>query len=245
MFFIGGVPALLALYVRTSVKESEVWEKAKKHESWAHLGRAIVSHWKGFLYLVLLITMMGLVSHGTQDLYPTFLREQWNYNDSQASLLTALTMVGAIAGGVFFGSVSDRSGRRKAMMIALAIGIVAIPIWALTPSTAQLLALMPSTVLMCIGGFVMQFMVQGAWGVIPAHLAELSSDSVRGFLPGFAYQCGVLLSSPITHRQSQLGERIGYGRAMSITAVVSFVMAIIVIALGRERRGVEFGGDSA
>jgi SHS family lactate transporter-like MFS transporter len=244
MFFIGGLPALLALYVRTSVKESEVWEKAKKHESWKHLGRAIISHWKTFLYLALLITMMGLVSHGTQDLYPTFLKEQWNYSDSQAALLTALTMVGAIAGGVFFGSVSDRSGRRRAMMISLLIGIVAIPIWALTPSTATLLALVPSTVLMCIGGFFMQFMVQGAWGVIPAHLAELSPDSVRGFLPGFAYQCGVLLSSPITHRQSKLGEAIGYGRAMSITAVTVFAFAIIVIALGRERRGIKFGDDS-
>jgi SHS family lactate transporter-like MFS transporter len=244
MFFIGGLPALLALYVRSSVKESEVWEKTKRHESWSNLGLAILSHWKGFMYLALLITMMAVVSHGTQDLYPTFLKQQWKYSDSQASLLTALTMVGAIAGGIFFGYMSDRSGRRRAMMIALAIGIAVIPIWALTSSTAQFLALVPSTVLMCIGGFVMQFMVQGAWGVIPAHLAELSPDSVRGFLPGFAYQCGVLLSSPSLTAQSRLGEAIGYDRAMTITAVTVFAIAIAVIAMGRERLGVKFGEDA-
>jgi SHS family lactate transporter-like MFS transporter len=97
---------------------------------------------------------------------------------------------------------------------------------------------------MYIGGFLMQFMVQGAWGVIPAHLAELSPDTVRGFLPGFAYQCGVLLSSPVTYRQAKLGEAIGYGRAMAFTAVTAFAVAIIVIALGRERRGVRFGEES-
>src|SRR5215831_2211673 len=200
MFFIGGLPALLALYVRSSVKESEVWERTKKHESWSHLGRAIASHWKSFIYLVFLIGMMALVSHGTQDLYPTFLMKQWAFSESQSSLLTAFTMVGALAGGIFFGFLSDRSGRRKAMMIALAIGILTIPLWALSASTAQFLARLSPMVLMYIGGFLMQFMVQGAWGVIPAHLAELSPDAVRGFLPGFAYQCGVLLSSPVSYR---------------------------------------------
>jgi len=245
MFFIGGLPALLALYVRSSVKESEVWERTKKHESWSHLGRAIISHWKSFLYIALLITMMGLVSHGTQDLYPTFLREQWKYSDSQASLLTAFTMVGAIAGGIFFGFLSDRSGRRRAMIIALLIGIATIPIWALTSSTAQFLAMLPPVAMMYAGGFLMQFMVQGAWGVIPAHLAELSPDTVRGFLPGFAYQCGVLLSSPVAYRESKLGDAIGYGRAMAITAAIVFALAIIVIAFGRERHGIRFGEDSA
>jgi SHS family lactate transporter-like MFS transporter len=245
MFFIGGLPALLALYVRRSVKESEVWENTKKHESWGHLGLAIASHWKSFIYLVLLIGMMGLVSHGTQDLYPTFLQKQWTFSEQQSSLLTAFTMVGALAGGIFFGFLSDRSGRRKAMMIALAVGIATIPIWALSASTAQFLAMLPPMALMYIGGFLMQFMVQGAWGVIPAHLAELSPDSVRGFLPGFAYQCGVLLSSPVAFRQAKLGEAIGYGRAMALTAVIIFSLAIVVIAVGRERHGIRFGQGSA
>ena len=91
----------------------------------------------------------------------------------------------------------------------------------------------------------MQFMVQGAWGVIPAHLAELSPDTVRGFLPGFAYQCGVLLSSPVSYRQAKLGEVIGYGKAMALTAVIVFTLAILVIAAGRERHGIRFGEDSA
>ena len=245
MFFIGGLPALLALYVRSSVKESEVWENTKKHESWAHLGRAIASHWKSFIYLVFLIGMMALVSHGTQDLYPTFLTKQWGFGESGSSLLTAFTMVGALAGGIFFGFLSDRSGRRKAMMIALAVGILTIPLWALSASTAQFLAMLSPMVLMYIGGFLMQFMVQGAWGVIPAHLAELSSDGIRGFLPGFAYQCGVLLSSPVAYRQAKLGESIGYGKAMALTAMIVFTLAILVIAVGRERHGIRFGEDSA
>ena len=245
MFFIGGLPALLALYVRSNVKESEVWENTKKHESWGDLGRAIASHWKSFIYLVLLIGMMALVSHGTQDLYPTFLMKQWEFSESQSSLLTAFTMVGALAGGIFFGFLSDRSGRRKAMMIALAVGILTIPLWALSGSTAQFLAVLPPMALMYVGGFLMQFMVQGAWGVIPAHLAELSPDTVRGFLPGFAYQCGVLLSSPVSYRQAKLGEVIGYGKAMALTAVIVFTIAILVIAVGRERHGIRFGEDSA
>src|SRR5690348_17201267 len=231
MFFIGGLPALLAIYVRLQVKESEVWERTK-HANWRELGRGIVSHWKLFLYLVVLMAMMNFVSHGTQDLYPTFLQRSWNFTPHARSALTAFTMVGAIGGGVLFGLYSDRIGRRKAIVIALLLAIVVIPLWAFAPSVALLVA----------GGFLMQFMVQGAWGVIPAHITELSPDSVRGFLPGFAYQCGVLIASVIAPLETHLAEHKGYGAAMAISALVVCLGGVIATAAGRERRGVIFGG---
>src|SRR5437588_6417794 len=181
MFFIGGLPALLAIYVRIHVKESEVWKKTK-HESWSDLGRAIASHWKLLLYLTLLMMMMNLSSHGTQDMYPTFLERYWKFGPSQRAITTAISMIGAIIGGIAFGLFSDKFGRRRAMITALVGAVLLIPLWAFAPSV----------VLLVVGAFLLQFMVQGAWGIIPAHLSELSPDSVRGFMPGFAYQCGVL-----------------------------------------------------
>src|SRR5882724_1210414 len=157
MFFVGGLPALLAIYVRLQVKESEVWKKTR-HESWGQLGRGIASHWKLFLYLVLLMMMMNFVSHGTQDMYPTLLKRQWKFSPQKVAAVTALSMVGAIAGGILFGLLSDRFGRRRTMIAALVGALAVIPLWAFSPSI----------VLLMVGGFLMQFMVQGAWGVIPA-----------------------------------------------------------------------------
>src|SRR5712671_4184938 len=199
MFFIGGLPALLAIFVRLRVKESEVWKKTR-HETWSQLGRAIASHWRLFIYLVLLMMMMNFVSHGTQDMYPTLLKRAWHFSPQKVAVVTAFTMVGAIAGGILFGLLSDRFGRRKSMIIALLCAILIIPLWSLSPALGLLL----------IGGFMMQFMVQGAWGVIPAHLSELSPDSVRGFLPGFAYQCGVALASQIPHTQALFAAHTSY-----------------------------------
>ncbi|HEX6967011.1 MAG TPA: MFS transporter [Gemmatimonadaceae bacterium] len=232
MFFIGGLPALLAIYVRLHVKESEVWERTK-HASWGELGRGIVSHWKLFLYLVVLMAMMNFVSHGTQDLYPTFLQRGWHFTPHQRSALTAFSMVGAIVGGVLFGLYSDRVGRRKAIVIALLLAIAVVPLWAFAPSVALLVA----------GGFLMQFMVQGAWGVIPAHITELSPDSVRGFLPGFAYQCGVLIASSIAYLEAVLAAHTSYATAMALAAVIVCVGGVAAAALGRERHGVAFGGE--
>jgi SHS family lactate transporter-like MFS transporter len=232
MFFIGGLPALLAIYVRLHVKESEVWEKTK-HESWGQLGRAIASHWKLFCYLVLLMMMMNFVSHGTQDMYPTLLKEHWGFTPQKVAAVTAFSMVGAILGGLLFGLLSDRFGRRRSMIVALVCAIAAIPLWAFAPSLVLLLT----------GAFVMQFMVQGAWGVIPAHLTELSPDSVRGFLPGFAYQCGVLLAGSVAYIEAIFAARTNsYPTAMALVAVTVFSGAILITALGRERRGRHFGG---
>jgi len=230
LFFIGGLPALLAVYVRSGVKESEVWERTK-HESWGALGRGIISHWKIFLYLVVLMTMMNFISHGTQDMYPTFLQRDWHFSVGARSLLTAFSMVGAIAGGIVFGHISDRIGRRRAIVIALVLAILAIPIWSHAPGVAVLVA----------GAFIMQFMVQGAWGVIPAHITELSPDSVRGFLPGFAYQCGVMLASYVTYIEAVFAERMTYANSMALTAVTVFVGGAIAAWFGHERRGHTFG----
>jgi MFS transporter, SHS family, lactate transporter len=230
MFFIGGLPALLAIYVRLHVKESEVWQKTK-HESWGQLGRAIASHWKLFIYLALLMMMMNFVSHGTQDLYPTLLKRAWHFGPRKIAAITAFTMVGAIAGGILFGYLSDRIGRRKSMIAALILAMLVIPLWSLSPVLALLLA----------GGFIMQFMVQGAWGIIPAHLSELSPDSVRGFLPGFAYQCGVLLAGSVVLIQAFFAARTSYPTTMALTTLTVLIGAVFVVAVGREERGIHFG----
>jgi SHS family lactate transporter-like MFS transporter len=230
MFFIGGLPALLAIYVRLHVKESEVWEKTR-HETWGQLGRSIASHWKLFIYLVLLMMMMNFVSHGTQDLYPTLLKRAWHFEPRKVAVVTAFTMVGAISGGILFGYLSDRFGRRKSMIAALILAMLVIPLWSLSPVL----------VLLLIGGFFMQFMVQGAWGVIPAHLSELSPDSVRGFLPGFAYQCGVLLAGSVAYIQAIFAARTSYPTTMALTTLTVLIGAVIIIAVGREKRGISFG----
>jgi len=230
LFFIGGLPALLAIFVRMRVQESEVWERTR-HADWRSLGRGIAGQWKLFLYLLVLMTMMNFVSHGTQDMYPTFLQRDWGFAPKERSALTALSMVGAILGGLAFGRLSDRFGRRRTIVTALVLAILCIPLWAYAP-TVPLLAL---------GAFLLQFMVQGAWGIIPAHITELSPDSVRGFLPGFAYQVGVMLASGVAYIEAIFGGRTTYANAMALTAVTVFSLGAIVAALGKERRGATFG----
>ena len=148
------------------------------------------------------MTFMNFTSHGTQDLYPTFLQRYWHFDASKRSLISVVAGLGAICGGTLFGYYSDLKGRRRAIITALLLGVAVIPLWALSPTTALLVA----------GAFLMQFMVQGAWGVIPAHLSELSPDSVRGFLPGFSYQCGVLISASIVPIQALLAEHLSLTR---------------------------------
>jgi len=230
LFFLGGLPALLAVFVRMRVKESEVWKKTR-HETWGELSRAILANWRLFLYLTVLMMAMNLASHGTQDLYPTFLKLERKFSVTGVSVLTGFSMVGAILGGTLFGFVSDRIGRRRSMVIALLAAVLVIPIWAFSPSVT----------LLVVGAFVMQFMVQGAWGVVPAHLSELSPDSVRGFLPGFGYQCGVLLASPVAFIEAFFTHQTNYALPMAVTAATVFLMAAIATALGPERRAAKFG----
>ena len=230
LFFLGGLPALLALFVRFRVKESEVWQKTGG-QSWGHLGRAILSQWKLFLYLAVFMMTMNLASHGTQDLYPTFLERQWHFSIGRRAVLNGISMLGAIVGGTLIGLFSDWWGRRRAIVAALLGAVLVIPLWIFAPSMPLLFA----------GAFLMQFLVQGAWGVIPAHLAELSPDAVRGFLPGFGYQIGVLLSSPVVYIEPVIARHTGYGVTMAGTAAVVFLMAALAAWLGKERRAVKFG----
>ena len=230
LFFLGGLPALLAVFVRMRVKESEVWQKTR-HATWGQLGRAIASNWRLFLYLVFLMTAMNLAAHGTQDLYPTFLQRQWGFAVTRRNEISAFSMVGAIIGGTFCGYISDRIGRRRTMVYALLGAVLAIPLWAFAPTVP----------LLFLGGFIMQALVQGAWGVVPAHLSELSPDSVRGFLPGFGYQMGVLFSSAIPRIEADIAQRTGYAAAMAGTAVTVFLLAAIATALGPERKAAKFG----
>jgi len=230
MFFIGGLPALLALFVRYRVKESAVWQKVR-HETWSGLGRAIIGNWRIFLYLTALMMMMNFASHGTQDMYPTFLKEQRGFSPRQVATIAIIYNLGALTGGLVFGLLSDRYGRRRGMCAALFLAILCVPLWAYAPGAVWLV----------LGAFLMQFMVQGAWGVIPAHITELSPDSVRGFLPGFAYQCGVLLASSVAYLEAVFAKHLSYATAMALAALTIFSVGIVVIALGPERRGARFG----
>ncbi len=230
LFFIGGLPALLAIFVRYRVKESEVWQRSRE-SSWRGLGCAMARHWKLFLYLVALMALMNGVSHGTQDLYPTFLQRGWGFTPERRAALTAFSMVGALTGGVLVGLISDRLGRRRSILLALVGALVVIPLWAFAPWLALLVA----------GAFLMQFFVQGAWGVIPAHITELSPDTVRGVFPGFAYQCGVLIAGMLPYLQAAAARRIGYAGVMAITSAIVFAVCALVAMLGPEKRGIEYG----
>jgi SHS family lactate transporter-like MFS transporter len=229
MFFIGGLPALLSLFVRAKVKESEAWQEHKLSD-WSSYRRTVGAHTRLFLYLVLLIAIMGLMSHGTQDMYPTFLQQQRHFTPREAAVITMVSMVGAIAGGLLFGFVSDRIGRRRAMAIAACGAVLIVPLWVFAPSTP----------LIVLGAFCMQFMVQGAWGVVPAHLNELTPGPLRGFFPGFAYQLGVLCSSSVTYIEALLGEHMTYAVAMGTLAAGVSLAAALAVSLGPEAKGVSF-----
>jgi SHS family lactate transporter-like MFS transporter len=230
LFYLGGLPALLALFIRFFVKESEVWKRSKA-ESWSQLGRAITSHWKIWLYLTLLMAMMNFASHGTQDAYPSFLKRFHRMDEAESTKVIMVNMVGAILGGVAFGLASDRFGRRRMMILAFLGALSVVQLWALSAEMKWIVA----------GGFLMQFMVQGAWGIIPAHISELAPDQVRGFLPGFAYQCGNLIAASIGWLEARLAPQFGYPAVMATCAAAIFIAAIFVTAFGPERRGIVFG----
>jgi SHS family lactate transporter-like MFS transporter len=227
MFFVGGLPALLSLFIRARVKESEAWHEHRT--DWATYRKSLLREWKRFLYLVLLMTMMNFMSHGTQDMYPTLLGLA-GYSKTGVADVTMLSMIGAVLGGLVFGYYSDMKGRRRAIITASTFGLVVVPFWIAGFSPLVTLA----------GVFLMQFFVQGAWGVIPAHINELSPGQLRGFFPGFAYQLGVLCASSIPYVESALGERFTYRQSMGGLVTVVFIGAILVTYFGAEAKGVSF-----
>jgi SHS family lactate transporter-like MFS transporter len=227
MFFLGGLPALLSLFIRSRVKESAAWHEHRT--DWASYRRSLPQYWRRFLYLVLLMTMMNFMSHGTQDMYPTLLGSL-GYSRARIADVTMLSAIGAVLGGLTFGFYSDRAGRRRSMIIAIVLSLAVVPFWIAGHSPVRIL----------MGVFLMQFFVQGAWGVIPAHINELSPNHLRGFFPGFAYQLGVLCASSIPTIEAILGERFTYTQAMGGLVTAVFIGAFLVTWLGPEARGVSF-----
>jgi SHS family lactate transporter-like MFS transporter len=229
LFFLGGLPALLALFVRFRVTESDVWKQTAQ-ANFKDFIQVVALHWKLFIYIALFMAGLQLTTHGTQDMYPTFLERYGHFGPVDRAWISAVSMIGAIAGGILFGTFSDRWGRRRMIIAALMGALLAIPLWAFAPSALGLTA----------GAILMQFLIQGAMGIVPAHLSELAPNSVRGFLVGFGYQCGVLLSSAVVYIEATLATRISYAWAMADTAVIVLILAIVGTAVGPERRGAAF-----
>jgi len=235
MFVVGALPALLVLYIRAKVPESPTWRRdaAPKGE----LLRALGQNLPRFAYMVALMAAFNFFSHGTQDLYPTFLQAQRGLTAHEAGAVAVTYNVGAIVGGLTIGTLSERFGRRRAILAAALLALPMIPLWVLG-SNAVFLAL---------GAFSLQVMVQGAWGVVPAHLNELSPSSVRATLPGLAYQLGNLIAAGTSTIQAQVAAAHGGDYALALggmTATVVIVLVVVVL-LGPEAKGVHFGAAPA
>ncbi|AHI73652.1 sugar (and other) transporter family protein [Burkholderia thailandensis USAMRU Malaysia  len=230
MFMIGVLPALLVLYVRAKVPESPAWRQMEKRAR-PSLVSTLKQNWKLSIYAVVLMTAFNFFSHGTQDLYPTFLREQHHFDPHTVSWITIVLNVGAIAGGLTFGWLSERIGRRRAIFIAALIALPVLPLWAFSTGALALAA----------GAFLMQISVQGAWGVIPVHLNEISPDEIRATFPGFVYQLGNLLASGNATMQAQLAVNHGndYSTALATVAGTVAVVICVLIVFSRERRGID------
>jgi SHS family lactate transporter-like MFS transporter len=226
MFWIGGLPALLALYVRTHVPESEAW-KQHRAPSLGAIFKTAGEHWKLFLYLVVLMTLFMFLSHGTQDLYPDFLKNEHKFGQTTVADIAILYNIGAILGAAIFGHLSERIGRRHSILAALGLALVMIPAWSFGGSLAVLAA----------GAFALQMGVQGAWGIIPAHLNELAPDSVRGLVPGFAYQMGILIAAPTSNIEHALRDAFGYRWALAGFEIAVIAALAVVTWLGAEKKG--------
>src|SRR3981189_3595897 len=229
MFGIGALPALLALYIRTKVPESEAW-KQHRAASTRQVLRIVAGEWKRFSYLVVLMTFMMFLSHGTQDLYPDFLKEVHKISGAMVANIAMIYNVGAVVGAIVFGHISQTAGRRKGMIAALGLSLLMIPLWAFGTGLPAIL----------VAAFLMQAGVQGAWGVIPVHLNELSADAARGLMPGLAYQLGILLASPTNTIEFALSHRFGYQRAIAGFEVVTILTLALLLLIGSEAHSKSF-----
>ena len=233
MFVVGALPALLVVYIRSRVEESPAWLQGRgAPQAERRPGGGLASYFMTFLFLIALMFAFNSFSHGTQDLYPTFLEKNRGFSAPAVGLIAVVYNVGALLGGICFGAWSERIGRRRAIVIAALLAIPVIPLWAFSHSAPML----------ALGGFLMQFMVQGAWGVVPAHLNELSPPAVRGTFPGLAYQLGNLLSSRNAVIQAKLVERSfggSYPPVLAWTVLIVAILVALVTWLGKEAKGAD------
>jgi SHS family lactate transporter-like MFS transporter len=235
MFLVGAAPALLVFYIGGKVGESPTWREGRSLEARTlpemGLRKGVLQYAGTFVFLVLLMTGFNAFSHGTQDLYPTFLQKDHGFSAQLTGAIAILYNVGALAGGMFFGSLSERIGRKRAIILAALLALPMIPLYALSHSVFSL----------AVGAFTMQFMVQGAWGVVPAWLSELSPGPVRATFPGLAYQLGNLISSQNNEIQSRAAEHFGrgYGWVLAVTVAIVACYLATVAAFGRESRGAD------
>src|SRR5271170_1162788 len=234
MFMVGVIPALLVFYIRRKVPESPSWKPTTERSSTLAI---VKSHWQLGIYAVLLMTAFNFFSHGTQDLYPTFLQVQHGFSPHEVGLIAVIYNIGAIIGGISFGSMSERFGRRRIIIIASLLSLAVLPLWAFSTSAVWL----------AVGAFLMQVMVQGAWGVIPVHLNELSPDEASATFPGFVYQLGNLIASVNATLQAAIAAHYGgdYAFALAIIAGTVAIVIAILTALGTEAKGVVFGSARA
>jgi MFS transporter, SHS family, lactate transporter len=239
LFVAGALPAFLVLYIRAQVPESPVWLQGQRETSnfWSDLVIVLKRHWGLFLYVILLMTAFNAMSHGTQDMYQTFLGEQRHYGVTQKAATGIIYAVGAICGGTVVGHLSQKWGRRRSIILTAVFGIILIPLWVFPPGFG----------LLVIGGFAMQFMVQGAWGIVPVHLNELSPGTMRGTFPGVAYQLGNLFAANTAVVEARLADHFrdasghpDYAKALALFTLVIFLVLIVLAAVGREERGKEF-----
>ena len=231
LFMVGIAPAILVFLIRMHVEESPAFEK-RRHERPANPLRELRKHWKIALYVVVLMTAFNFFSHGTQDIYPTFLKEQHKFDTHMVGLLAMVGNAGAIVGGISFGIWSERIGRKRAIIVASLLALPVIPLWAFSATPLML----------GLGAFLIQVAVQGAWGIVPVHLNELSPPLVRGMFPGFAYQLGNLIASRNLPIQASIAQSHGgnFGLAMAIVAGITVVVLVIWTTIGPERTDVDF-----
>jgi SHS family lactate transporter-like MFS transporter len=236
MFMVGVIPALVVFYIRRHVPESPSWNRQATVERDSTLA-ILKSHWGLGLYAVCLMTAFNFFSHGTQDLYPTFLEVQQKLTPHMVSIIAVIYNIGAICGGLLFGTLSERFGRRRCIVMAALLSLPVIPLWAFSNSVA----------LIAIGAFLMQFMVQGAWGVVPVHLNEISPDTARGTFPGFVYQLGNLIASVNATLQAGMAAHFGgnYGLALALVAGCFAIVIAMLTAVGSEAKGIVFGKADA
>jgi SHS family lactate transporter-like MFS transporter len=240
LFMVGSLLAVVIVVLTALSPESEAW-KLHRMGSVGSIFRTLFHHKRSFAYLLLVMVVMSCLSHGTQDLYPDFLKSMpWLKTKMLLGMeplfgIPILYNIGAITGALFFGHVSERMGRRKAMIAALVLSLLSIPAWAFGGSL----------LILVLGSYLMQTGVQGAFGVIPAHLNELSPDAVRSLFPGFVYQLGVLVASPAVGFEYILRDHLGYPWALTVFESVVIVSLIVIFALGPEERGRSFLVKSA